>query len=115
MNKIRIGKIIRNFLLIISFILVAFVIITCYIYEKNIKMNMQGTDEILNNIGIHNVLVSQIPEILALIGLIGFIIMVIGNTIGIFMCRCPKCGESVLGRGLSIHKYCIKCGEKIEY
>lgn len=89
MNKIRIGKIIRNFLLIIGFILIAFAIITYYFYEKNI--------------------------ILVLIGVIGAIIMVIGNTIGIFMCRCPKCGELVLGRGLSIHKYCIKCGEKIEY
>ncbi len=110
MNKIKKGKQISN---ISSFIGITSWIISLilnWLYQANIKNNLQGTDKIINEMGAYNIPTYNIALI---IGIIGIIIFILGRIIGFSMCKCPKCGYHIMTRFGSLPDYCPKCGKLI--
>lgn len=111
-NKIKRGKFIRDVSSIISILLIIISCVVNFIYTQSVKSKLQDTDKLLNDLGVNRVPTLNIALIILILGIVIFIS---GGIISSIMCKCNKCGYSVISRYGTLCEYCPKCGRRVEY
>lgn len=112
MNKIRKGKKIESVLFIVG---VSIWMITMFIneaYKCSVIENFDEFEELSYEMGATDIVTTGFVVILFIIA---FACLFIGKIVGYSMCKCPKCGHTVMTRYGYIRKYCRCCGRKIVY
>lgn len=110
-NKIKKGKIIINSCTVIAVLLIIIGFVIDKVYTENIKNNLEGADKLLYEMGAYEYPTSNIA---VYIMLVGAIVLIAGGIIGSIMCKCKRCGETVISRFGAVYEYCPQCGEKVD-